>query len=135
MFVGCADDADVGADRLGAADALELAVLDDAQNFFLHSRRDRPELVEHERAAVSLLETTDVRARRARKRTRLMPEQLRLEQALRERRTIDFDERLLPTWRQIMEPRRDELLARAALADHEHGLHELRRARDMLEHG
>ena len=135
MLVGRADDAHVGADRVGAADALELAVLDDAQDLLLHARRDRAELVEHERAAVGLLEAADVRARRARECAGLMTEQLRLEQRLRERRAVDLDERLLPARREIMQARGDELFAGAALADHEHGLDELGGARHVLEHG
>ena len=135
MLVGCADDAHVRADRVGAADALKLAVFDDPQNLLLHARRNRPELVEHERAAVRLLEAADVRARRTRERAGLMPEQLRLEQCLRERCAVDLDERLLPPRREKVQAGRDELFAGAAFADHEHGLHELGGARDVLEHG
>ena len=46
------------------ADALELAVLDDAQDLLLHAQRNGAELVEEKRAAVRLLEASDVTARR-----------------------------------------------------------------------
>ena len=96
---------------------------------------NRAELVEHERAAVRLLEAADVRARGARECAGLMAEQLRLEQRLREGGAVDLDQRLFPARRKVMQARGDELFAGAALADHEHGLHELGRARDVLEHG
>ena len=135
VLVGRADDAYVGADRVGAADALKFAVLDDAEDLLLHARRDRTELIEDERAAVGLLETADVRAGRAREGAGLMTEQLRLEQRLGQRSAVDLDQRLLPPRRKVVQSRRDQLFAGAALADHEHGLDELGRARDMLEHG
>ena len=40
------DDADVHLDRVAAADALELALLQDAQEFHLHGERDVADLVE-----------------------------------------------------------------------------------------
>ena len=83
-----------------AADSLKLAVLDDAQDLFLHARRNRAELVEHERAAVRLLEPPDVGARRARECAGLVTEQLRLEQRFGERGAIDLDQRLPPSFRQ-----------------------------------
>src|SRR5690606_41230399 len=49
----------------------------------------------------------------------LVAEQLRFEQALGEGRAVHLDQRLLPALREIMQPRRDQLLARAALADHQ----------------
>ena len=113
---------------------MKLAVLDHAQDLFLHPQRDRAELVEHERAAVRLFEAADVGADRARERAGLVAEELRLEQRLGQRGAVDLDDRLLPARRQIMQARCDELLARAALADHEHGLRELRGVRNVLEH-
>src|SRR5690606_24559700 len=123
-----------GPDGLRAADALQLAVLDHAQDLLLHAQRNRAELVEHERAAVRLLESPNVSARRAGKRASLMAEELGLEQTLGQRGAVHLDERLLPALRQVMQARGDQLLARAALADHEHRLRERGRARDVLEH-
>ena len=134
VLVGRADDPHVGRDRLRSADALELAVLDRAQDLFLHAERNRAELVEHERAAVRLLEAADVRTRRSGERAGLVAEELGLEQRLGERRAVDLDDRLLPARRQIVKARRDQLLAGAPLADHEHGLRELRGSGDVLEH-
>jgi hypothetical protein len=96
MLVGCADDAHVGANRVGPADALKFAVLDDAQDFLLHARRDRAELVEHQRAAIGLFESADVRASGARERTGLVAEQFRFQQRFGQRRAVDLDQGLLP---------------------------------------
>jgi hypothetical protein len=129
------DDAHVGANRVGAADALKLAVLDHAQNLLLHARRYRAELVEDQRAAVGLLEAADVRARRPCEGPGLMTEQFRFEQRLREGGAVDLDQRLLPARREIVQARGDELFTRTALADNEHGFDELGSPRDVLEHG
>ena len=56
VAVGRRDDADVDVDRLVAADALELALLQEAQQLHLDGRRDLADLVEEQRAAVGLLE-------------------------------------------------------------------------------
>ena len=51
-----ADDADVGADGRRPADALERALLEDAEERDLRARRDVADLVEEERAALGQLE-------------------------------------------------------------------------------
>ena len=61
VAVGGRDDADVDLDRLGAADALELALLQHAQQLDLHLQRQVADLVEEQGAAVGELEA----ARRA----------------------------------------------------------------------
>ena len=55
-----ADDAHVDAKRLAATDALDLPVLDDAQDLLLHAQRDRREFIEDQRAAVGALEMADM---------------------------------------------------------------------------
>ena len=50
------DDADVDLDRVRVADALELALLQHAQQLRLQRRAHRPDFVEEERALVRLLE-------------------------------------------------------------------------------
>ena len=57
------DEPHVDADRLDAADALELALLQRAQELHLHLDRDLADLVEEERAAVGELEAARLRGR------------------------------------------------------------------------
>ena len=66
IAVGRRDEAHVDADRLDAADALELALLQHAQELHLHLDRDLADLVEEERAAVGELEAPRL-ARRPRR--------------------------------------------------------------------
>jgi hypothetical protein len=56
VAVGGRDDAHVDLHGLVAADALELALLQHAQQLHLDGRGDLADLVEEERAAVGLLE-------------------------------------------------------------------------------
>src|SRR6185503_18741342 len=86
------DDADVDADRLVAADPLELALLQDAQDLHLEERRDLADLVEEDRSAVAELELAHLHADRARKSALFVPEELALEQLRRKRAAIDRDE-------------------------------------------
>ncbi len=66
-----------------AAKALELALLQDAQQLGLHFHRDVADLVEEQRAAVRQLEPARPARDRARERALLVSEQLALEQARR----------------------------------------------------
>ena len=89
------DDAHVDLDRLGRADAPDLALLEHAQELHLHLRADLADLVEEERPAVGLLEEAALRGGRARERAPLVPEELTLEDRLGERRAVHRDERLV----------------------------------------
>ena len=60
------DDAHVDLDRLAAADPLELALLQDAQQLDLHVQRELADLVEEQRAAVGQLEPAQPARHRAR---------------------------------------------------------------------
>ena len=57
--VGGGDEANIGGDGVIAADAFELLLLDQAQNFRLGERRHFTDFVEKNRAAVALLEFAD----------------------------------------------------------------------------
>src|SRR4029078_3005184 len=87
------DQADVDLDGLEAADALELALLDRAQELDLHLDRDLADLVEEQRAAVGELEPAGLARRRAGERALLVAEQLGLHQRLGDRRAVHLDER------------------------------------------
>ena len=67
---------------LRVADALELALLQHAQQLHLQRRAHRPDFVEEERAAVRLLEPALPVADGAGERAAHVAEQLRLEQRL-----------------------------------------------------
>ena len=87
---GRRDDADVDVDPVGAADALEGLVDEDAQDLVLRLARHVADLVEIERAAVRLLERADL-ARGAV--GGLGAEQLVLHALRRDRRGVEDDER------------------------------------------
>ncbi len=76
------DDAHVDADGLGSADALELALLDDAQQLHLHGAGNVADLVEEERALVGELDAPWLALRGAGERAFLVTEQLALEEGL-----------------------------------------------------
>ena len=59
VAVGGGDDPHVGLDRAIAAHALELALLQDAEQLDLHGGREVADLVEEERAAVGLFDAAD----------------------------------------------------------------------------
>jgi hypothetical protein len=84
-------------DRRLAADAVELALGQHAQQARLQRRRHVADLVEEQRAAVGLFEAAAAQRVGAGERALLVAEQLRFEQLLRNRRGVQRDER--PCWR------------------------------------
>jgi hypothetical protein len=78
--------ADVDLDRVRVADALELALLQHAQQLRLERGTHRPDLVEEERALVRLLEASLARADGAGERAADVAEELRLQQRFGESR-------------------------------------------------
>src|SRR5689334_7772834 len=56
VMMGCDDDANVHRDRLISADSLDFAFLEDAQQLGLHRQRHVADFVKKQRAAVCLLE-------------------------------------------------------------------------------
>src|SRR3712207_1532347 len=86
------DDSHVHAYRARAADALERSLLQDAQELRLKHGRQLADFVEEERAAVRDFELALLLRERARERAALVPEQLRLQQSLRQRRAVYRDE-------------------------------------------
>ena len=107
-------------DPLVAAELGELAVLQHVQQLGLERRLHLADLVEHQRAAVGLLELADARRRGAGEGAALVPEELALEQVRRQRRAVDLDERPVAPRRSLVNGARDQLLADAALAADEH---------------
>ena len=97
VAVGRGDDAHVHAQRAGAAEPLELVLLEHAQDLRLRARAHVADFVEEQRAAVGLLEAADALLVGAGEGALLVTEQLRLEQVLLERRAVDLDERARST--------------------------------------
>src|SRR5881397_4144984 len=121
VLVGGRDEAHVDPDRQVAADALELLLLDGAQELRLRLERHVAHLVEEERAAVRRLELPLAPRDRARERALLVAEELALDQLLAERRTVHLDQRLRAPRAPVVERVRDQLLAGTAPAADQHG--------------
>src|SRR2546430_13505360 len=117
-----------------AAEALELALLEHAQDLGLGHRREVGNLVEEERAPVGQLEAALLAAGRAGERALLVTEQLRLEQRLGQRRAVHRDERAATPRRAPVAGAGDELLARSALALDEHVGRAVRHLLDERHH-
>ena len=80
--------------RLGAADALELPLLEHAQELGLERERHLADLVEEQGAAVGHLELAGLARHGAGEGALLVAEELAFEQGLGERGAVDGDERL-----------------------------------------
>ena len=119
---------------LGAAEALELALLQHAQQLHLRAEVDVADLVEEERAALGHLEAPLLAGVGAGERALLVAEQLRLDQRVGQRRAAHLDERLLRAQRVVVDGVRDQLLAGARLAADQHGGVGLRDLRHLLVH-
>src|SRR5690606_26848646 len=86
------DQADVHLARTGAAYPADLALLQYAQQPRLRGGRQLADFVEEERAAVGGLDQTAVLGNRTGERALLVPEELRLDQAVRNRGAVDRDD-------------------------------------------
>jgi hypothetical protein len=133
MLVGGRDDAHVHAHRPGRADPGHLAIFDGAQQPVLGRAGQGRELVEEQGAAVGFLEPALPRLGGAGEGAGFVPEQLRLDQRLGQGRAIESDERAVPAARQMVQALGDQLLAGAALADHQHRAVERRGAAGALD--
>ena len=126
--------AHVGANRLRAAQPLELARLNHAQQLDLGRQVQLADFIEKERAPLGELEASFLRRVRAGERPFFVAEQLRFDEALRQRRAAHLDERPLRPQRVVVDGLRDQLFAGARLAADEHGRVGSRDLRDLLVH-
>ena len=117
--VGGHDDPRVDPARPEPADPLDRQILNRPQQLRLRRRREVRDLVEEQRPLVRVLELSTPPTHAGR-RPLLDPEQLRFEQRLDDRRTVDGDERPLVPPTELVNLAGDELFARAALALDEH---------------
>jgi hypothetical protein len=121
IAVGRGDDADVRLQHSGAAEPLELALLQDAQELGLGRQGHVAHLVEEQHAARRQLDLARLGELRAGEGAALIAEQLRLEQLLGQRRTVQGDERGVLARGRLMDEAGDDLLAGARLAADQHG--------------
>jgi hypothetical protein len=119
--VGGADDADVGAERLGAAHPGDHAVLKHPQELDLELRRGLADLIEQQRAALGRLEVALGATVGAREGPLLAAEERRLEEWPGERSAVERQEGLAGTVAAGVHRSRHQLLAGARLAAEEHG--------------
>ena len=119
--VGRADKAEVDLQRLLAADALELALLQDAQELGLKCGRYLADLVEKNRAAMGQLEAALPRRDGACESALLMAEQLGLDHAFGQGGAIDLDEGLALARRKFVDRPGEKFLAGACFTADQHG--------------
>ena len=133
VLIGRRDDADIHPHRARGADARHFAIFDDAQQPFLRRHRQRAQFVQEQRAAVGFFEPPGARAIGAGEGALFMAEQFGLDQRFGQGGAVHGDERFAPARAEVMQPLGDQLLAGAALADHQHRAVELRRATGLLD--
>ena len=134
IAIGGGNDANVGVVQPGPAQALELPLLEDAQQLGLHRRRHLADFVEEQHAAVGLLDASRLGRDRAGKGAALVAEQLGLEQLIGKRRAVDGDEWPAASRRRVMNEARHDFLAGTRFAGEQHRRFRLRHARGMREH-
>src|SRR5205085_3923042 len=101
-------------------DAPEAARLEHVEQLRLELRRQLPDLVEEQRAAIRDLDQAALRLPRVGKGAALVAEELSFQQMRREGGAIDLDKARLRLSARVMERSRNEVLARPALAEQEH---------------
>ena len=95
---------------------LDGPVLQHPQQLDLHRQRHVVDVVEEDRAAVGELEAAGPILDRAGERAALVAEQLRLDQRFRKQRAADGDEWMVLAAARLVDQRRGDFLAGAALA-------------------
>ena len=111
----------------------KLAFLENTQEFWLQLERHFADLVEEQRTPRRLSDEANLVGRRSRERAFRVSEQLRLDEVLRERRTVDLHHRLLRTQAPEVNRVGDELLSGAGFAGDEDVRVRLCNALDQLE--
>src|SRR6202007_1259583 len=120
VAVGGGDDAHVDPDVRRAADALEGALLEEAQQLDLQCRGDLADLVEEDGAAVGRLEQPFALALGVGESAALVAEELALEEGLRQRAAGDVLERPPGALAMGVDLLRHQALAGPALAAEQH---------------
>jgi hypothetical protein len=118
--LGGGDDPRAQPTRLAAAHALELAVLERAQQPRLERRGELADLVEEERSVGGALEATDATGDGAGEGALFVPEELALEDGGRERSTVGMHEGAASARGSPVQRTRDEPLANARFSGDQH---------------
>ena len=134
IAVGRRDHAHLHALRPLGAERLEFALLQHAQQLRLDGGRHRADLVEEDRSAVGERELPALGHHRAGERAAHVAEELRFEQRLGNRRTVDLDERHVALRAAVMDGARHHLLAGSGLAGDQHRALGLRDELRALNH-
>ena len=114
-------------------DALELAVLEDAQELHLDVGGELADLVQEQRAPVGQLEAADLRPGRPGEGALLVAEQLALDEGRRQGRAVDLDEGPVPARAPVVDGVGQQLLAGARLAEEQHRAGRGRHLGDLRE--
>ena len=134
VLMGGGDDANVDADLIAPADALDHALFDHAEQSRLQVERQLSNLVEEYRATGRALDRADARSSSAGERALLVAEQLALDQRRRNRAAVDNDERSAAARARLMNGLRQQRLARPGLALDQDSRVGACDARQRLEH-
>src|SRR6266853_997842 len=132
VLVGGGEDTDVHPDGVLAPHPLEGLLLESAQHLGLGLEAHVADLVKEEGALIGQLELAAPPRHRAGERAALVPEQLGLDQLLRDRRAVHLDEGPVAPRGERVDGAGHQLLARAVLALDEHAPARGRRDRDLL---
>src|SRR5262249_47601904 len=113
--------ADIDSNGPGAAEALELLLLQDAEQLGLQLRGDVADLVEEQRPLVGQLEAADLLGDGAGEGALLVAEQLALQEAGGDGGAVELDEGAVAARAEVVQGAGDQLLAGAGLAADEDG--------------
>ena len=135
VAVGGGQDADVHADGLGAADPVDLALLNGPQQLGLQAGVHLRDFVQQQGAAIGLLELADAAGQRAGEGALLVTEQFAFQQVLGDGGAVDRDERLGGPAGLLVDVAGDHLLTRTAFAGDQDGGVGGRHLVGELQHG
>ena len=121
IAVGRGDEPDVGLEGRRPADALELPLLQHAEELDLHRGGELADLVEEERAIGRQLEASGLLPVGPGEGAALVTEQLGFEQRVGQRRAVDRHERAVGARTAVVDGTGDQLLPRPALPGDQHG--------------
>ena len=120
VLVGGADHPHIDRNLLAPTDALDLALLQEAQQLGLQGMRQIADFIEHQGAAVGGLDLADGGLAGPGERAALIAKQLAFEQRLGDRCAVDGD-KFSAAFGRLVQALRQHLFASAALAQQHHG--------------
>ena len=120
VTVGGGDQAEIGLERRGPPDPLELSLLKHSEELDLHRGGELSDLVEEERSVGRQLEASGLLPVRPGEGAALVAEQLGLEQRVGQRRAVDRDEGAVGAGAGVVNGAGDQFLPRPALPGEQH---------------